>query len=74
VLERRERTSDLAFAYSNLSQLSMLSQDYEQAIRWGEPALEIATRLGDDYVRATRHDQSRQRRHPARAGKHGAAA
>ena len=52
VLEPAGETSDLAFAYSNLSQLSMLSQDYEQAIRWGEPALEIATRIGDDYVRA----------------------
>ena len=52
VLEPAGETSDLAFAYSNLSQLSMLSQDYEQAIRWGEPAVEIATRLGDHYVRA----------------------
>jgi DNA-binding CsgD family transcriptional regulator/tetratricopeptide (TPR) repeat protein len=51
-LEPDGESVELAFAYSNLSQLSMLRQDIDEAIRWGEPALEMATRLGDAYVRS----------------------
>ena len=37
---------------SGLSQLAMLSEDLEAGIAWGERALELATRLGDDRTRA----------------------
>jgi tetratricopeptide (TPR) repeat protein len=52
VLEPEGETPDLAFAFSNLSELFMLDQDYHTAVQWGERALELATRLGDDFVRS----------------------
>jgi DNA-binding CsgD family transcriptional regulator len=34
-------------AYSNLSQLRMLSDDHTEALRWGEKAIELARRFGE---------------------------
>jgi DNA-binding CsgD family transcriptional regulator/tetratricopeptide (TPR) repeat protein len=52
ILEPLGESAELARAYSGLSQLGMLSEDAEQAFAWGERALELATRLGDDPTRA----------------------
>ena len=41
---------ELAMAYSNLSQLSMLRQDEDEAVAWGERALQMARRIGDNEV------------------------
>ena len=56
---RRSRSSsrwasrvELARAYSGLSQLAMLAEDADEAFAWGERALELAVRLGDDETRA----------------------
>jgi DNA-binding CsgD family transcriptional regulator/tetratricopeptide (TPR) repeat protein len=43
---------ELARAQSALSQLAMLGEDAELAMEWGERALELATRLGDESTRA----------------------
>jgi DNA-binding winged helix-turn-helix (wHTH) protein/tetratricopeptide (TPR) repeat protein len=51
-LEPLEPGSDLAMAYSNRSQLKMLGADLDGALRWGERAIELATRLGDQEVLA----------------------
>src|SRR5499427_4334040 len=37
----------LAMAYSNLSQLRMLSDDHTEALLWGEKAIELARRFGE---------------------------
>jgi len=37
----------LAMAYSNLSQLRMLSDDHTEALHWGEKAIELARRFGE---------------------------
>ena len=39
---------ELAMAYSNVAQLSMLASDYSGAIAWGGRAIELAEQLGDD--------------------------
>jgi DNA-binding CsgD family transcriptional regulator len=52
ILEPLGETVELARAYSGLSQLGMLAEDPEQAFTWGERALELAGRLGDDRTRA----------------------
>jgi DNA-binding CsgD family transcriptional regulator/tetratricopeptide (TPR) repeat protein len=52
ILEPLGESAELARAYSGLSQLGMLAEDAEQAFAWGERALELATRLGDDRTRA----------------------
>jgi DNA-binding CsgD family transcriptional regulator/tetratricopeptide (TPR) repeat protein len=52
LLEPLRDSPELARAYSVLSQLSMLSEDSEQAIAWGERAIELAARLGDESTRA----------------------
>ncbi len=46
VLEQLAPGPELARAYSNLSQLRMLSYDAGSAITWGERALELAERFG----------------------------
>src|SRR5581483_11695301 len=51
ILEPLGETSELARAYSRLSQLEMLSEESEAAIEWGERALELATHLGDESTR-----------------------
>jgi DNA-binding CsgD family transcriptional regulator len=52
VLQRLGESAELARAYSGLSQLAMLAEDTEQALEWGEQALALATRLGDESTRA----------------------
>lgn len=52
ILEPLGESVELARAYSGLSQLAMLAEDLEQALTWGERALELATRLGDESTRA----------------------
>jgi hypothetical protein len=43
VLEPLGPSEELAWAYSNLSQLSMLAWHSDDAVRWGERAIEVAT-------------------------------
>jgi DNA-binding CsgD family transcriptional regulator len=43
---------ELAMAYSNLSQLCMLSNAIAPSLEWGGKALELATRLGDLEIQA----------------------
>jgi DNA-binding CsgD family transcriptional regulator/tetratricopeptide (TPR) repeat protein len=52
ILEPLGESVELARAYSGFSQLAMLAQEIEPAIDWGERALELAGRLGDERVRA----------------------
>ncbi|HET6663936.1 MAG TPA: AAA family ATPase [Acidimicrobiales bacterium] len=53
VLESLPPGHELAMAYSNLSQLFMLANEAQAAVAWGERALELGRRLGDDE--ATTH-------------------
>lgn len=46
ILERLPPGSELAMAYSNMSQLCMLSEDGWEAVQWGERALDLAERFG----------------------------
>ncbi|HET8840332.1 MAG TPA: AAA family ATPase, partial [Ktedonobacteraceae bacterium] len=46
-LETRPPGSELAMAYSNRAQLFMLASDTDEAVRWGERAIELAESLGD---------------------------
>jgi DNA-binding CsgD family transcriptional regulator/tetratricopeptide (TPR) repeat protein len=52
ILEPLGESAELARAYSGLSQLGMLAEDIGQAVTWGDRALELATRLGDQRTRA----------------------
>lgn len=52
VLETLPPSTELGMAYSRLSQLSMLSSQPVESLRWAEKALALADRLGDDRVRA----------------------
>ena len=52
ILEPLGESVELGRAYSGLSQLGMLSEDPDQAFSWGDQALELATRLGDERTRA----------------------
>ncbi len=52
ILEPLGESVELARAYSALSQLAMLAKDIEPAVEWGERALDLATRLGDERTRA----------------------
>ena len=47
ILEPLGETVELARAYSGVSQLAMLEEEAAEAERWGERALELATRLAD---------------------------
>jgi DNA-binding CsgD family transcriptional regulator len=47
VLEKGFPTRELALAYSNFSQLFMLSEDRKNALLWGNKAIELATTIGD---------------------------
>ena len=51
ILEPLGESVELAHAYSVVSQLAMLAEDTASALEWGERALELATRLGDDGAR-----------------------
>ena len=50
LLERLDPSPELARAYSNLSQLRMLTHDTGGAIDWGERALGLAERFGDTEI------------------------
>ncbi len=54
LLERLPPGHELAMAYANMSQRRMVVEEYEEAVRWGTRALELARRLDDDetYVYA----------------------
>jgi predicted ATPase/DNA-binding CsgD family transcriptional regulator len=52
ILEGLGESVELARAYSGLAQLKNLAEYNDQALLWGERALELATRLGDDRTRA----------------------
>jgi predicted ATPase/DNA-binding CsgD family transcriptional regulator len=52
ILEPLGESVELARAYSGLAQLKNLAEYNDQALVWGERALELATRLGDDRTRA----------------------
>jgi tetratricopeptide (TPR) repeat protein len=52
VLDGVPASTELAWAYSNMSQLAMLEWDRGAAERWGAKALELAARLGDVEVQA----------------------
>jgi ATP/maltotriose-dependent transcriptional regulator MalT len=52
ILEPLGESVELARAYSGVSQLAMLEDDSGQALHWGERALELAGRLGDEGTRA----------------------
>ncbi len=52
ILEPLGESSELARAYSAVSQLAMLSEDGEQSALWGERAIELATKLGDQATLA----------------------
>jgi DNA-binding CsgD family transcriptional regulator/tetratricopeptide (TPR) repeat protein len=47
VLEREPPGRELAMAYSNLSRLSMVADDYPATLEWGRRALALAERVGD---------------------------
>jgi|GEM_PF-616082 len=52
ILEELPESVELARAFSAMSQLHMLAAEYDQAITWGERALELANRLGANTVTA----------------------
>jgi DNA-binding CsgD family transcriptional regulator len=52
ILEPLGESIELARASSGVAQLAMLAEDSEQALKWGQRALELATSLGDDSTRA----------------------
>ena len=52
ILEPLGETVELARAYSGLAQLKNLAEYNDQALVWGERALELATKLGDERTRA----------------------
>ncbi|MGH2627462.1 MAG: ATP-binding protein [Anaerolineales bacterium] len=51
-LEAGPPSKNLAYAYSTLSQLHMLSSRPQESIRWGEKAIALAEQLGDDRTKA----------------------
>ncbi len=56
VLEALEPGSQLAWAYSNRSQLCMLDRDVLGAVTWGERAEALAERFGDAEIRIHAHN------------------
>jgi predicted ATPase/DNA-binding CsgD family transcriptional regulator len=52
ILEPLGESVELARAYSGLSQLKNLAEYNDQALVWGERALELASKLGDERTRA----------------------
>jgi DNA-binding CsgD family transcriptional regulator len=51
-LEQLPPSAELAMAYSTRSQLHMLQDHPDEAITWGERAIELAQRVGDVEIRA----------------------
>ena len=52
ILEPLGESVELARAYSGLGQLRCSPSTTSQALEWGERALELATRLGDERTQA----------------------
>ena len=52
ILEPLGESVELARAYSGMAQLAMLADDGDQALVWGERALDLAVRLGDESTRS----------------------
>lgn len=52
ILEPLGESIELARTCSGVAQLAMLAEDTGEALRWGERALDLATRLGDESTRA----------------------
>lgn len=52
LLEPLEPGPELAMAYSNVAQLRMLEWANAEAVEWGQRALELAERLGDEEILA----------------------
>ena len=52
ILEPLGPSSELARAYSTVSQLEMLADDLDATLVWGTRALDLATQLGDEQTRA----------------------
>lgn len=52
VLEQLPPGPELAMAWSNQAQLHMLAQESAGAVRFGNRAIELATKLGDDVILA----------------------
>ena len=52
ILEPLGESGELARAYSGLSQLAMLANHDDDALEWGNRALRLAIRLGDESTRA----------------------
>jgi DNA-binding CsgD family transcriptional regulator/tetratricopeptide (TPR) repeat protein len=52
ILEPLGESGELARAYSGVSQLAMLADEYDEALDWGDRALQLATRLRDERTRA----------------------
>jgi DNA-binding CsgD family transcriptional regulator len=50
LLRRLPAGPELAMAYSNMSQLRMLADDWTGTQRWGERAIELAQQLGDAEI------------------------
>jgi DNA-binding CsgD family transcriptional regulator len=50
VLKDQPACSAKAMAYSNMSQLKMLSDEPEECIHWGNKAIAMAKELGDDEI------------------------
>ena len=50
VLEDQPMSASKAMAYSNLSQLKMLSNENDECIAWGEKAIEMAKELADEEI------------------------
>lgn len=50
VLENEPASAVKAMAYSNMSQLKMLSDEHEDSIYWGEIAINMATELGNNEI------------------------
>jgi DNA-binding CsgD family transcriptional regulator len=52
VLENGFPTRERVSAYSNLAQLSMFADHYDKALHWGNKAIDLAMRMGDDEILA----------------------
>lgn len=50
VLENGFPTRERALAYSNLSQLSMLADDTEKSLYWGQRAMDLAIKMEDNEI------------------------
>ncbi|HET6768118.1 MAG TPA: AAA family ATPase, partial [Chitinophagaceae bacterium] len=50
VLEGQPTSTAKAMAYSNMSQLKMLSNEFDECITWGEKAIEMAKDLADEEI------------------------